>query len=185
MAATFPMDLIAGPARLEAYRTIVDIVGPKLATYLEALAFYSSCKSGNIHGVPIWAYSNGTTLFETDRPEAHIRELMSSYLDNMAKMRLLGPRFTRLDQIIEVFQNDTAAASGTPYAHWHDKHLDDIARSKAVLEARTEEPEHAFIKCRKCKSNAVDTEQKQTRSADEPMTIFCLCRKCGARFTMS
>jgi DNA-directed RNA polymerase subunit M/transcription elongation factor TFIIS len=42
-----------------------------------------------------------------------------------------------------------------------------------------------FIKCLKCKSDHVDVEQKQTRSADEPMTLFCQCRDCGTRFVMS
>lgn len=181
------MDVL-GPARCEAYRSIVDVVGPKLATYLEALAFYTACKSGNIHGVPIWAYSNGTTLFETDKPEAHIRELMSSYLDNMVRVRLVahvGGAHSTLADIVDLFTNDANASARSAYGLWHDKHLDDIKRSKAVLEAKADEPEHAFIKCGRCKSSAVDTEQKQTRSADEPMTIFCLCRKCGARFTMS
>jgi DNA-directed RNA polymerase subunit M/transcription elongation factor TFIIS len=182
------MDLSGDPvvgARFQAYRSIVDLLGPKLATYLEALAFYSACKSGSIHGIPIWSYSNGATLFETDRPEAHIRELLSSYLDNISRVQHIAPMGHSLAELVHLFVNDTSASAKSAYAVWHDKYLDDIGRSKAVLEAKSEEPEHAFIKCRACKSSAVDTEQKQTRSADEPMTIFCLCRKCGTRFTMS
>lgn len=38
------------------------------------------------------------------------------------------------------------------------------------------------IRCGKCKSYDIDIETKQTRSADEPMTVFCTCRNpaCGA-----
>jgi transcription elongation factor S-II len=43
----------------------------------------------------------------------------------------------------------------------------------------------AFLTCRRCKSANVDTDAKQTRSADEPMTVFALCRECGNRWHMN
>lgn len=42
-------------------------------------------------------------------------------------------------------------------------------------------PESQF-ECRKCKSKDIVWTQRQTRSADEPMTTFCVCRQCGTRF---
>ena len=36
--------------------------------------------------------------------------------------------------------------------------------------------------CGKCKKNKVEHYQKQTRSADEPMTVFCHCLLCGKRW---
>ena len=36
--------------------------------------------------------------------------------------------------------------------------------------------------CRKCKSNECTYYQLQTRSADEPMTTFVTCIKCGTRW---
>lgn len=41
-----------------------------------------------------------------------------------------------------------------------------------------------FLTCRKCKGTKVDVDQVQTRSADEPMTLFALCQDCGSRWTM-
>lgn len=41
-----------------------------------------------------------------------------------------------------------------------------------------------FITCRKCRGDKVITESKQTRSADEGMTIFCMCQECGCRWKM-
>lgn len=38
------------------------------------------------------------------------------------------------------------------------------------------------ITCRKCKKNQCTYYQMQTRSADEPMTTFCQCVLCGARW---
>ena len=42
----------------------------------------------------------------------------------------------------------------------------------------------ATLKCMRCGSADITWEQKQTRSADEAMTIFCSCNKCNNRWTM-
>ena len=40
------------------------------------------------------------------------------------------------------------------------------------------------LKCARCGSGEVSWEQKQTRSADEAMTVYCTCNKCNKRWTM-
>lgn len=40
------------------------------------------------------------------------------------------------------------------------------------------------LACRRCKSTDVSWEQKQTRSADEGMTVYCVCSACNHRWTM-
>jgi len=35
------------------------------------------------------------------------------------------------------------------------------------------------LKCRRCNSVDVTWDQKQTRGADEAMTVFCVCTDCG------
>lgn len=42
----------------------------------------------------------------------------------------------------------------------------------------------SLIKCSACKNHTVQTTEFQTRSADEPMTIFCNCTTCGKRWKM-
>ena len=42
----------------------------------------------------------------------------------------------------------------------------------------------SLIKCENCKNNTVQTREFQTRSADEPMTVFCNCTTCGKRWKM-
>ena len=37
------------------------------------------------------------------------------------------------------------------------------------------------LKCGKCGKRNVTYNQLQTRSADEPMTTFCMCNECGNR----
>lgn len=41
-----------------------------------------------------------------------------------------------------------------------------------------------LIQCRKCKQNNCSYTEAQTRSADEPMTLFVLCKNCGNRWKM-
>ena len=40
----------------------------------------------------------------------------------------------------------------------------------------------SFYTCGKCKSTKVEHTQRQTRSSDEPMTVFCHCLVCEARW---
>lgn len=42
-----------------------------------------------------------------------------------------------------------------------------------------------LLRCRTCKGTDVSWQQKQTRGADESMTIFCTCASCGCRWKMS
>ncbi len=55
----------------------------------------------------------------------------------------------------------------------------DLEREKA----RTNEQDYSgLLKCRKCKSTKTDYTTMQTRSADEPATVFASCRNCGNRW---
>lgn len=40
------------------------------------------------------------------------------------------------------------------------------------------------MRCRRCGNQDIVCEQKQTRGADEAMTVFCTCTKCCNRWTM-
>ena len=42
--------------------------------------------------------------------------------------------------------------------------------------------EDSMYKCPKCGSRKVTNFAMQTRSADEPMTVFCTCLKCSYAF---
>ena len=48
----------------------------------------------------------------------------------------------------------------------------DIYRNKPLIGK-------SLFKCEKCKSDNTEDYQLQTRSADEPMTLFIICRDCG------
>lgn len=54
-----------------------------------------------------------------------------------------------------------------------------ILRIKTTNEKLTDLPAIEWEPCRQCKSTEHYFYQLQTRSADEPMTTFYICKKCG------
>ena len=42
----------------------------------------------------------------------------------------------------------------------------------------------AVVRCRRCGSSDVSYDDKQTRSADEATTVFCVCTVCKNRWVL-
>ena len=51
-------------------------------------------------------------------------------------------------------------------------------------QAQVDSQDKTLLQCRKCKEWKVKYFEFQTRSADEPMTVFCECVACGFRWRM-
>ena len=64
---------------------------------------------------------------------------------------------------------------------WDEMIKVNSIRDKGKYETHVEASTDTFT-CRKCKSKKCSYYQMQTRSADEPMTIFIICLECGARW---
>jgi len=64
---------------------------------------------------------------------------------------------------------------------WEESIKAKSIRDKNKFEQNLEAATDTF-KCRKCHSKKCTYYQMQTRSADEPMTIFVTCIDCGNRF---
>lgn len=62
------------------------------------------------------------------------------------------------------------------------KEILEINREKEMKKAEFQDAQEGAFTCRKCGSNRTQYYQLQTRSADEPMTTFVSCTKCGARW---
>ena len=175
--------------RIETFKSLRPLVKLESLVILEAFAWHKAVRKGHLHGIPVWSYSNGCTLFETDKFECHQRELLNSYLDTINFIEALLQDSAQKEaleseplKIIDLDPTVDPRASSL-YNQWQKDYLDSITSARKVLQ-ETVALKDAFIVCKKCKSNEVDTEQKQTRSADEPMTIFCKCRKCQTCFRM-
>lgn len=59
---------------------------------------------------------------------------------------------------------------------WHEKNADKINKQCGIKETE------GMFECGRCKSTKTTYTQKQTRSADEPMTTFVTCGNCNNRW---
>lgn len=84
---------------------------------------------------------------------------------------------------VDVLQRDL------PIAHHFREHIQKVRAHQQLLdretkrlqeEARPADSEEArfVVRCRRCKSTEIDAEERQSRSADEPTSMFYTCRNC-------
>ena len=132
------------------------------ARILESHCHAERCLRSTFGTIPCWTYQ-GLTLFETDKLEDHVHAASEAYVSNVLR--------------------SMKGLENPEYEDFKTRYHETIAKAKVLLSEKTKSSSGLF-QCRRCKSFDVDTEQKQTRSADEPMTIFCLCTKCGLRFVI-
>jgi DNA-directed RNA polymerase subunit M/transcription elongation factor TFIIS len=79
--------------------------------------------------------------------------------------------------------NEEKVSLNTAHSEWEKKFFAQQELSRSILLGKTAATTGIF-QCGRCNSYDIDTEQKQTRSSDEPMTIFCTCNSCGKRFVI-
>ena len=69
---------------------------------------------------------------------------------------------------------------------WNRPSMSEIKNQAFIAEEglknKPVEAVKGLFKCTKCGSEETISSQKQTRSADEPMTIFITCLKCGKKW---
>jgi DNA-directed RNA polymerase subunit M/transcription elongation factor TFIIS len=66
-------------------------------------------------------------------------------------------------------------------SRWDPLIREKMAKDKKLFENNVEANTDAYT-CRKCRSTSCNYFQLQTRSCDEPMTIFVQCLNCGNRW---
>lgn len=81
------------------------------------------------------------------------------------------------------FDTDESLGLRTSHHTFLQEAADDERRISELLSSAKKERAAGFLVCRNCRSTHVDVDQMQTRSADEPMTLFALCLECGNRWT--
>ena len=82
---------------------------------------------------------------------------------------------------ILVALDDSELGKGTAAARWNEAYIAQKQVEKKML-TEDSHTNAAFFRCRACKSTNVEHQQKQTRSADEGMTIFLHCKDCDKRW---
>lgn len=116
-------------------------------------------------------------MFETDKPDDIIHAAYEHYADLVE--RCLAHPGMESKQGWKVIWYDTPTK--TAYHDFKTAYHKTLSDAKKLMAEKSRTSVGLFT-CPRCKSLDVDTEQKQTRSADEPMTIFCQCTQCSLRF---
>lgn len=77
-------------------------------------------------------------------------------------------------------------ATGTHRELWPELHQQPhmLPHNKTIIHVSDNEVKDTLLKCGRCKQNTVSYYEMQTRSADEPMTVFCTCVSCGHKWKM-
>ena len=148
----------------------------------------------------VWAtlsacYSNDITAGRELEASIHASShSLEAYVDKSQQIvynLMSNPKLLQVGLAIVVY-SDNQLADGTI--------IDDIQKEANARRVRFEEMlEHKYelmneftlsekakatLKCRRCGSPEITWDQKQTRSADEASTVFCVCNKCNNRWTM-
>ena len=76
--------------------------------------------------------------------------------------------------------DSAALGKGTP-AEAERAEIEKRERREEAIMAIDDE-EDSVMQCGKCKSRKIGLEQKQTRGADEAMTVYYTCKTCGHRW---
>ena len=134
----------------------------------------------------------------SDTIEQHIYEYSNQLkLSYMLKLKyifeIINPKSTVYNKKIV---SDIKKKKITPYEliynkpwelyteHWKDIVEEQNKNDKIVIDKTAEFTTTQFT-CSKCKNNECKTYSLQTRSADEPTTIFVNCIKCNNTWKMS
>ena len=113
-------------------------------------------------------YPNGAPIITSNRRDI-LQEIISMLLKES------------FDDVIKFL----SLAPDPDYILWEQKALTE-AQADLVREIAIQQAEEVGIKgvgkCKYCSSNELVFAQKQTRSGDEPMTIFIRCVNCGKQW---
>lgn len=111
-----------------------------------------------------------------------ITQLMCNLARNGARLMAL------YDPAALASLDDAGLRTGTALEEWWTAEAAHQRLEYQLLYGEGEEAgalkEESMLACQACKSQSISIEQKQTRGADEAMTVFCQCRGCGKRWKM-
>lgn len=124
--------------------------------------------------------------------EAAIHSLSTSrseYVDLLKRSAFNMLTNHKLKEAGEIVHSpDSHLAKGTALDKMEIQKLAKNERFQAMLREKYEAIDdtkfEALVRCRRCGSAEVSWDEKQTRSADEAATLFCVCNTCKNRWVM-
>jgi DNA-directed RNA polymerase subunit M/transcription elongation factor TFIIS len=136
-------------------------------------------------------YSNDLHMCREVEARAHaISSTHNEYTNHISRACFnMNANKSLNDASMVVHESDHVLAKGTNLERIENEANARKERFQKMLhekyEALNDKTYEAIVKCRKCGSAEISWEEKQTRSADEAATLFCVCTKCKHRWVMS
>jgi len=125
-------------------------------------------------------------VLDVDSEASHINACNLNYLKNIRRiicaLHLKTSKFISQKPQDWIDAKDDVFHEHSLHSEWEQKFYERQDLSRKILSDKKSSEVKGIFSCSRCKSFDVDTEQKQTRGSDEPMTIFCTCNVCGKRF---
>ena len=143
---------------------------------LERGIYNASLNEAKTRQVPLtWEHETFKWIYEMVAKRAIVNFNPDSYVGNKHLIQRWKDGEFTLDQI----------GAWTPYElkpmHWKDLKDQLVKREQRILEGNMSMATDRF-RCSQCKEKKCSYYELQTRSADEPMTIFVKCLNCGKQW---
>jgi DNA-directed RNA polymerase subunit M/transcription elongation factor TFIIS len=138
----------------------------------------------------IWEESKGVCV-EKDGAGKSSTTVRSIYIEHRIRevLRILDlePSLIKTGDVLSV--GFGSVLSKTKYGKWKQMRQEQIEKMQ-MLRVHKEDmflkairpsdiPYKSVLKCSRCKKSKIDTYSVQERGADEPMSVYCLCRTCN------
>lgn len=124
-------------------------------------------------------------IFEFESLEKHKFYNLQSYIKSINyifSLLIFLPYLKIPKNYNDLFKlTENELSSFSTHSLWLKEFLEKQIKSKNIFFEKTINNGGIFS-CPKCKSYQIEMEEKQTRSSDEPMTIFCKCEECETTF---
>ena len=125
------------------------------------------------------------------RYQDKVRQLLVNLRRNQELARALLGGHLNAEALLALSVHELANAEQRAQKEARKQRVKDMARTgddwteehrKEINAACNIKNDAGLFMCFKCKSTRTENTQKQTRCADEPMTVFVRCLKCGNRW---
>ena len=168
------------PHRVKVVKAISDSMSSLLSeeeiTNLEAAIFLSALHSAEKrHISKVWTYPLFTQLYSSVARTIVGNLNPNTYIQNKNLFKRFEDGELSLEEIASFGHTDLYPEI------WKDSLIRQFEREKRQLEGNRAMATDQFL-CKGCKKRECTYYELQTRSADEPMTIFIQCLNCGKRW---
>ena len=108
---------------------------------------------------------------DKQRPAQYVREFCAHYKENPSALDHFSLKELEQSPELWFISHDESQLRSEWLTEVYPKHIEPVVDTFETV-----------LKCGKCGKNTVDYYEKQTRGADEPMTLFANCLSCHHRW---